>query len=47
MFRKHPLRDFMIFLLLGMTATFTFNVKAVDTGQNNNAQAIHIQHNNY
>jgi len=30
MFRKHPLRDFMLFLLLGITVTFVFNVQAVD-----------------
>lgn len=31
MFRKHPLRDFMVFLLLGITVTFAFNVQAVET----------------
>ena len=30
MFRKHPLRDFMLFILLGMTVTFAFNVQAVE-----------------
>ena len=34
MFRKHPLRDFMLFLVLGITITFAFNVRAVDTDQN-------------
>lgn len=34
MFRKHPLRDFMLFLLFGITVTFAFNVQAVDTGKN-------------
>ncbi len=34
MFRKHPLRDFMLFLLVGITITFGFNVRAVDTDQN-------------
>ena len=31
MFRKHPLRDLMLFLLLGITVTFAFNVQAVET----------------
>ena len=31
MFRKHPLRDLMIFLLVGITFTFAFNVQAVQT----------------
>ena len=31
MFRKHPLRDFMLFILVGITFTFAFNVQAVET----------------
>ncbi len=31
MFRKHPLRDFMLFLLVGITLTFSFNARSVDT----------------
>lgn len=33
MFRKHPLRDFMLLLLVGITITFAFNVSAVNTGK--------------
>jgi len=41
MFRKHPLRDFMLFLLVGITLTFAFNTGAVDTGANNSAQVVY------
>lgn len=33
MFRKHPLRDFMLLLVVGITITFVFNVRAVDPAQ--------------
>lgn len=36
MFRKHPLRDVMLLLLIGITLTFTFNLQAVDTGNQEN-----------
>ncbi|MDH5445129.1 MAG: hypothetical protein OEY52_06190 [Gammaproteobacteria bacterium] len=41
MFRKHPLRDFMIFLLVGITFTFAFNVQAVEVAEQTiNAQSF-------
>lgn len=32
MFRKHPLRDFLLFLLIGITVTFAFNLQASSAG---------------
>ena len=40
MFRKHPLRDFMLFLIIGITVTFGFNVRAVETKQSAFEQII-------
>lgn len=44
MFRKHPLRDFMLFLIVGMTLTFAFTAQGVDTNKANNTRsAIYTQ----
>lgn len=41
MFRKHPLRDFMLFLVLGITVTFGLNIQAGSTGTEiNHSQVI-------
>ncbi len=36
MFKKHPLRDFMLFLVLGITVTFAFNIQAGGAGGQKN-----------
>lgn len=43
MFRKHPLRDFMLFLLVGITLTFAFNIQALDAGQAANPVQLSYQ----
>ena len=40
MFRKHPLRDFMLILILGITVTFAFNIQAGGAGGKKNPTQV-------
>lgn len=43
MFTKHPLRDFMLFLVLGVTITFAFNIQAGGAGVDRNHARVMLR----